>query len=345
MPVIWSTQERLCPLPAAREATLAALGRIRARDAFAKTEDKLGLRDFLRRLDEAARAAEPSGGGLRFDVDPDVPAEARCHGEDIRHLSDGCLRELLDAALFPPRYLWFVRADGTIAIRPGAGSLGEPARRPAATENVGSGGAALCDGFGWDGILTVAPFAWTQRFAGCFGTFEGMACERVAETNLGGSAVRYRLSDGRVYAEAESRTGRDCDSDEGGQTVRYSVVFRSIDDVWATNRLASPPDRMEHLGIEVRFDPAGMEGGAFAFDDRIAPVGEDGTLGGERELVSRTEGPKAADEGRVPFRPAAAESPVCYTVIAFNAFASCYLLKSGIDRRRAASYPFLFEFF
>ena len=278
---------RRLPLPAAREATLAALGRIRPGVAFAAAEDEPGLRDFLRRLDEAARAAEPSGGGLRFDVDPDVPAEARCHGEDIRHLSDGCLRELLDGALLTPRYPWFVRADGTIAIRPGAGSLGEPSRRPAATENVGSGGAALCDGFGWDGILTVAPFAWTQRFAGCFGTFEGMACERVAETNLGGSAVRYRLSDGRVYAEAESRMGRDYDSDEGGQTVRYSVVFRSIDDVWATNRLASPPDRMEHLGIEVRFDPAGMEGGAFAFDDRIAPVGEDGTLGGERELVSR----------------------------------------------------------
>ena len=124
---------RRLPLPAAREATLAALGRIRPGDAFAATEDEPGLRDFLRRLDEAARAAEPSGGGLRFDVAPDVPAGARCHGEDIRHLSDGCLRELLDAALLTPRYPWFVRADGTIAIRPAPGSPGDSATNAPAT--------------------------------------------------------------------------------------------------------------------------------------------------------------------------------------------------------------------
>ena len=278
---------RRLPLPAAREATLAALSRIRARDAFAKTEDKLGLRDFLRRLDEAARAAEPSDGGLRFDVDPDVPAEARCHGEDIRHLSDGCLRELLDAALFSNRLPWFVRADGTIVIRPAFESPGEPAPRPGRTSDVGAGDA-LCDGFGWDGILTVVPFACTRPLVGCFGPFEGLACERIAETNLGRVVVRYPLRDGRIYAKSESRMERDGGIHEDEQFVRYSVVFRSIYDVWSTNRLASPSDRMEDLGIEVRFDPAGMEGGAFAFGDRIVPVGEDGSLGEVPERVARS---------------------------------------------------------
>ena len=116
---------RRFPFRAAREATLLALNRARAGDAFDEEGDSLELREFLRRLDAAARAC-PSGGGLRFDVDPAIPEGATCDADGVRHLSTCSLHELLDAATFRDGLSWFVRADGTVVVLPGPQRLPDP---------------------------------------------------------------------------------------------------------------------------------------------------------------------------------------------------------------------------